>query len=320
MKAVLLLGLAAASGVDARLGQRQQQQQQQQQQHAEYTEYATAMAAPLRGVGKASAQEALVQGLEGLDTQDEAAAAATALVEMQTVGEGRPAAVGGAGEYHGTRKEARVRGAGSLPPPPRFAAAGARLVPFGSSANPYSLGSVYGRGAQDGMTPFSGTYSGAYGPMPGSFGTAGYGSFPGSIDPRGFGGTWNHSAPYGTFFGPMMGGVPKEGFKYQVPWSPLHPGAPYTGQPFSSMGMGGPYWSPMGYGGNPDDPNNKHPSMMNCECADGGGVAVVVVVVVVVDVFGGVCWVSLYLCSVGFYGKMESVGQGAVKEDLPTLL
>ena len=228
MKALLVLGLAAMG--EARLGTQRG-----------YKEYSSAMAAvPGSAASEAPASEA---------SEGDRRAVASAFVETRRIGEGRPtppehdSALG----YHSTRKEAHPAKAGTLPPPTRFAATSAKLVPSPGSTNPYSLGSVYGRGAQDGMTPFQGSYSGAYGPLPGTFGTAGYGSFPGTIDPRGFGGTWNHSAPYGTFFGPMMGnGIPKEGFKYQVPWSPLHPGAPYTGQPFSSFGAQGPYWSPWG--------------------------------------------------------------------------
>ena len=77
-------------------------------------------------------------------------AVASAFVETRRIGEGRPtppehdSALG----YHSTRKEAHPAKAGTLPPPTRFAATSAKLVPSPGSTNPYSLGSVYGRGAQ----------------------------------------------------------------------------------------------------------------------------------------------------------------------------
>ena len=147
--------------------------------------------------------------------------------------------------YHADKKEQKGYKVTPLPPP-RFMSAGAKIVPsFSGSVNPYAQGSIYGRGYQDAMTPMTGTYAGNYGPASGGpMGTQGYGSFPQQVDPRGFGGTHNFSTPYSNFFGSFSGkGVSSEGFKYQVPYSNIHPMAPYTGNPFTAQyGPGGPYY------------------------------------------------------------------------------
>ena len=38
-----------------------------------------------------------------------------------------------------------------------------------------------------------------------------------------------HTPGMGAKAGAPHAPIPNGGFKYQVPWSPLHPGAPYTG-------------------------------------------------------------------------------------------
>ena len=175
-----------------------------------------------------------------------------ALVEVgvKRAGQGTPTAVAShAPMYHSVKtEEASLK---QVPlPPPRFASVGAKVVPsFAGSTNPYSQGSVYGRGFQDGMTPTTGTFANNYGPASGGpMGTQGYGSFPQQIDPRGFGGTYNFSTPYSSFFGDFKGkGISSEGFKYQVPYSNVHPMAPYSGNPFTAgYGPGGPYFQQQG--------------------------------------------------------------------------
>ena len=57
----------------------------------------------------------------------------------------------------------------------------------------------------------------------------------------------NYNIYYKIYFftlGPFTGkGVSSQGFKYQVPYSNVHPMAPYSGNPFTAAyGPGGPYY------------------------------------------------------------------------------
>jgi len=165
--------------------------------------------------------------------------------------------------YHADKHEEQSLKQAPLPPP-RFLSASAKVVPsFSGSTNPYSQGSPYGRGYQDAMTPMTGSFANQYGPASGGpMGTQGYGSFPQQVDPRGFGSTFNYSTPYSSFFGPLTDkGISSQGFKYQVPYSNVHPSAPYTGNPFSAAyGPGGaPYYQQQGVG----DASATHPTLQN---------------------------------------------------------
>jgi hypothetical protein len=173
--------------------------------------------------------------------------------------------------YHQTKMEEKSLKQKPLPLP-RFATTGAtKIVPsFVGGANPYSQGNVYGRGYQDAMTPTTGTFANNYGPASGGpMGTQGYGSFPQQIDPRGFGGTYNFSTPYSSFFGDLKGkGISSEGFKYQVPYSNVHPMAPYSGNPFTTgFGPGGPYYQQSSLssagGGEAGSESDNHPMLQN---------------------------------------------------------
>lgn len=168
--------------------------------------------------------------------------------------------------YHQEKREEKSFQQAPLPPP-RFAAVGAHMkkaVPVPGGPSPYSMNSAYGRGPQDANTPFTGSYAGSYsmgsgGPM----GTSGYGSFPMYTDPRGFGGSSNFSTPYSTWFGPLTGkGISSTGFQYQVPYSPVHPSTPFTGNPFQALGAQGPYYAPYGHGGSADPANPSNPFSM----------------------------------------------------------
>lgn len=173
-------------------------------------------------------------------------------------GESAAAGSGNMGYHQATGEEKSLKQAPL--PPPRFAQTGASLkkvIPAAGGPNPYSMNSAYGRGPQDMNTPFTGSYSGSYSMGSGGpAGTSGYGSFPMYVDPRGFGAGWNYSTPYSTFFGPLTDkGISSNGFQYQVPYSPVHPFAPFTGNPFQALGSNGPYYAPYGAAVNPD-PNN----------------------------------------------------------------